>query len=362
MEAANTGDAFAYSDFSGVKLNYKSQRCRLRNFYKNRNLILLGISLIVIGIFALWLSSKNTKIEQLKAEIAKVKAEEGDPGSPKASEEKLKEEKEKKEKLDKDLTDLNSKIDSSNQVKEQSKQRNSDLNKEKESLSTKILQKEDSLNKAKAYKADSEKKLEKLKARNSELRKEYESKGGKVEPKKEEEDKPDQPEEPEKLRIASSEIVDKSNVPMIEDWIKMKVGYLCYKSSRDGFNATVFHQMCDEAGPTITFAKIDSDEIVGGFTRYSWKGNREKKDNYGLVFNLNKKKKFAAQKLSMSVSPSIDSLPAFSKDLVFNADGTGYTVFPTSYGTSQNKQADFTSNTQFFVQKLEVYGCGNVIS
>ena len=44
---------------------------------------------------------------------------------------------------------------------------------------------------------------------------------------------------------------------------------LLYRASRDGFNASAFHERCDNIGPTVTVVKSGSN-VFGGFTERAW--------------------------------------------------------------------------------------------
>ena len=46
---------------------------------------------------------------------------------------------------------------------------------------------------------------------------------------------------------------------------------LCYRASRDGWEAKDFHSNCDNKGPTVTVVKAN-DNIFGGFTDQNWQG------------------------------------------------------------------------------------------
>ena len=45
---------------------------------------------------------------------------------------------------------------------------------------------------------------------------------------------------------------------------------LIYKGTRDGFEASSFHQSCDNKGPTITLVKSNGGCIFGGYSDISW--------------------------------------------------------------------------------------------
>ena len=44
---------------------------------------------------------------------------------------------------------------------------------------------------------------------------------------------------------------------------------LLYRASRDGFNGSAFHKLCDNIGPTVTVVKSGSN-VFGGFTERAW--------------------------------------------------------------------------------------------
>ena len=44
---------------------------------------------------------------------------------------------------------------------------------------------------------------------------------------------------------------------------------LLYRASRDGFNASAFHERCDNIGPTVTVVKSRSN-VFRGFTERAW--------------------------------------------------------------------------------------------
>ena len=47
---------------------------------------------------------------------------------------------------------------------------------------------------------------------------------------------------------------------------------LCYRASRDGWNAKYFHLKCQNKGPTVTLVKVD-ENIFGGYIDVDWQGN-----------------------------------------------------------------------------------------
>ena len=53
---------------------------------------------------------------------------------------------------------------------------------------------------------------------------------------------------------------------------------LCWRASRDGWDSSRFHSLCDEKGPTITLIKVGK-YIFGGYTSLSW-------SEYGSVLSF----------------------------------------------------------------------------
>ncbi|KAG0250587.1 hypothetical protein DFQ27_009333 [Actinomortierella ambigua] len=45
---------------------------------------------------------------------------------------------------------------------------------------------------------------------------------------------------------------------------------LLYRASRDGFQAEQFHARCDHRGPTVTVARTEGGQVIGGYNAASW--------------------------------------------------------------------------------------------
>ena len=45
---------------------------------------------------------------------------------------------------------------------------------------------------------------------------------------------------------------------------------LLYRGSKDGWDASDFHRLCDKKGPTVTLVKSSAGRVSGGFTTVSW--------------------------------------------------------------------------------------------
>ena len=59
----------------------------------------------------------------------------------------------------------------------------------------------------------------------------------------------------------------------LTNWIKPRKSEsdwkLCWRASRDGWDSSRFHSLCDEKGPTVTIVKVGK-YIFGGYTSLSW--------------------------------------------------------------------------------------------
>ena len=48
---------------------------------------------------------------------------------------------------------------------------------------------------------------------------------------------------------------------------------LIYRGTRDGSGASIFHNKCDNQGPTICLFKNEKDNIFGAYASISWASN-----------------------------------------------------------------------------------------
>ena len=71
-----------------------------------------------------------------------------------------------------------------------------------------------------------------------------------------------------------------------DDVDRSEIWSLLFRATRDGFNRRVFHQLCDNKGPTISVARVKNGPLVGGYTKVSWSSSwgRFKSDITAFVF------------------------------------------------------------------------------
>ena len=68
---------------------------------------------------------------------------------------------------------------------------------------------------------------------------------------------------------------------------KSKSFTLLWRGSRDGFESTKFHSLCDEKPNTLTVAETTTECIFGGYTSLPWTLNGSwKADNEAYIFTL----------------------------------------------------------------------------
>ena len=59
----------------------------------------------------------------------------------------------------------------------------------------------------------------------------------------------------------------------IYEWTGYKKMELIYRGTRDGSESNVFHNKCDNQGPTICLCQNEKDNIFGGYASISWTSN-----------------------------------------------------------------------------------------
>ena len=71
--------------------------------------------------------------------------------------------------------------------------------------------------------------------------------------------------------MMSDQLTDKF-MDQLEQWIGTgpKKFDLLYSITRDGCSSTMFHQKCDNQGPTVTLLYNQQGSIYGGYTKLSW--------------------------------------------------------------------------------------------
>ena len=71
------------------------------------------------------------------------------------------------------------------------------------------------------------------------------------------------------------------------EWTGYKNLELVYRGTRDGSGYSVFHNKCDNKGPTICLCKNEKGNIFGGYSSISWTSDNSYHSAYGsFLFTL----------------------------------------------------------------------------
>ncbi|EGG19891.1 hypothetical protein DFA_06995 [Cavenderia fasciculata] len=165
-----------------------------------------------------------------------------------------------------------------------------------------------------------------------------------------------------------STLIEESHFELINNWIGIKHSFaLLYKGSRDGFEASNFHQKCDGKGKTITLIKSGDGNIFGGYNSQSWNSNGQ---YYGdgscfLFTIINKQEGLASTKFPahfgfQNIQGSAQAGPIFgTNDIIISGNPTTLSNmigFPRNYSdTTGLGYRAFTSTTTFKVEEIEVF-------
>jgi hypothetical protein len=94
-----------------------------------------------------------------------------------------------------------------------------------------------------------------------------------------------------------------------EENIKSK---LLYRLTRDGNSPKIFHEKCDNQGPTLVLTKLKDGRILGGYTPLSWDSSSGvKNDLDSFLFSLTDNKKFPKINRGQSINCWSSSGPWF---------------------------------------------------
>ena len=72
-------------------------------------------------------------------------------------------------------------------------------------------------------------------------------------------------------RFGSKIMNDTTTIISLKGFLGNKrIGRNLWRGSRDGFTSTVFHELCDKKGMTLTLIKTKRGAVFGGYTDISW--------------------------------------------------------------------------------------------
>ncbi|XP_052802956.1 interferon-induced protein 44-like [Mya arenaria] len=168
----------------------------------------------------------------------------------------------------------------------------------------------------------------------------------------------------------------------VESWIRTgpKTFNLLYSITRDGCDAKVFHQKCDNQGPTLTVLYNKEGSVYGGYTCISWEtptvSYTDKNDNLAFIYQLyfsgsKTPKKFSIKTGHTAIYCGSNVGPLFggsrahdiytfsgtvqkSSSGEYNLNGQMSTNFGFNYETQETLYSE-VNNGHIRVTELEVY-------
>ena len=166
----------------------------------------------------------------------------------------------------------------------------------------------------------------------------------------------------------------------IYEWCNCSKYELIYRGTRDGPTSSIFHEKCDDKGPTICLYLNEKGNIFGGYSSISWKkddGTCSAKDSF--IFTLTnifgiEPTKFKDKNTGKNVHHQPGYGPSFGEhksDIsVFEnfLNGESYSVFPEQYNDTAGKgRSIFTGNTdsgkaEFNIKEIEVFKVNNIVT
>ena len=158
----------------------------------------------------------------------------------------------------------------------------------------------------------------------------------------------------------------------IYEWSGYSNMKLLYRGTRDGSKSDIFHNKCDNQGPTICLYKNNKGNIFGGFTSISWTNSGGfHSDSNSFLFSLTNiygisPTKFPIKDAAYSVYHNSSRGPSFgsgSEIYIYEdfLNQQSYSSFPCAYNDSLNKgKSIFTgdmnnNNSKFKIKEIEVF-------
>ena len=168
-------------------------------------------------------------------------------------------------------------------------------------------------------------------------------------------------------KIIDSEIIKYDELSLIEDGIKKKFNKkikkyeLLFRATRDGFEASKFHEKCDGKNYTVTLVITSIGRRFGGFTDQAWdKSDSYKTGSNGFIFSLDNKEIYYNKNSSYNIYCNSSYGPTFGGGFDFylcnncNVDSSNYNNSEHSY-ESYGKKCVMAGTYNFYVKNYEVY-------
>jgi hypothetical protein len=90
---------------------------------------------------------------------------------------------------------------------------------------------------------------------------------------------------------------------------------LLFRASTHGLSPSIFHELCDDKGPTITIFKSKADRVFGGFTQCSWDSKTgSKKDDKAFIYSIDRKQIYRVLNAQKAIKCKPNIGPCFGRD------------------------------------------------
>ncbi|XP_028410636.1 uncharacterized protein LOC114533326 [Dendronephthya gigantea] len=141
-----------------------------------------------------------------------------------------------------------------------------------------------------------------------------------------------------KSKILSGEVYEHQQ--LLQTWIVgSDSAELCWRASRDGWDAATFHTRCDNKKPTVTFIKV-GQYVFGFYVTESWDGSGYKQAPGSFIFSLRNKESLAAFKAPLKYENSKNAMYPFY--MYGPAVGGGHDIY-----IADNAHSSTSSYTNF---------------
>ena len=138
---------------------------------------------------------------------------------------------------------------------------------------------------------------------------------------------------------------------------------LVYKSEIDGDKSAIFHEKCDNLGPTITIIQTKDGYRYGGYTSVSWEGPEQpefKVDQDAFIFSLDTVKKYECLDPEKSITCFNLFGPNFGDGTIlvpdnFHEKTNAFYQWPSIYNLSEKCELTFGKNNKIEIKEYEVY-------
>ena len=168
--------------------------------------------------------------------------------------------------------------------------------------------------------------------------------------------------------------IEKGNefIEKLYEWTEYTKMELLYRGTRDGSGSNIFHNKCDNQGPTICLCKNEKGNIFGGYASISWTSdNNYHSANGSFLFTLTNNNGTDPTKYpnkqyhNYAVYHGSDYGPTFggnfdlhiSNDYMNNTDSycsLGYS-YPDTLGQGNSIFSGSVNNNHFKLKELEVF-------